>query len=56
LALSARFMREKKRSMHFRGVIMSFESLMDIIKNTPSLGILIAFIGTNNLFGVKNYV
>ena len=29
---------------------MSFESLMDITKNVPSLGTLIAFIGINKLF------
>ena len=46
----------KKRNMHFESLIMSFESLMDITKKVPSLGSLIAFIGINNIFGVKNYI
>jgi len=35
---------------------MSFESLMDITKNVPSLESLIAFIRINNLFVVKKYI
>ena len=53
---SARFIREKKKSMHFGSLIISFESLMDITKKVPSFGSLIAFIGINNLFGVKNCI
>jgi len=49
-------MRENKRNMHFGSLVMSFESLMDVIKTVPSLGSLIAFIEINNLFGVKNYI
>ena len=49
-------MREKKRNMHFGSLIISFESLMDVTKKVPILGSLIAFIGTNNLFGVKNCI
>jgi len=49
-------MREKKRNMPLGSLIMSFESLMDITKKLPSLGNLIAFIGINNLFRVKNYI
>ena len=49
-------MREKKKNVHFRSLIMSFESLMDIIMKVPSLGSLIAFIGFNDLFEVKNYI
>jgi len=35
---------------------MSFELLMNITKKVPSLRRLIAFIGINNLFGVKSYI
>ena len=51
LEFSARFIREKKESMHFGSLIMRFESLMDITRKVPSLGSLIAFIGINNQFG-----
>jgi len=42
--------------MHLGSLIMSFESLMDITKKVPSVESLIAFIGINNLFGVKNCI
>ena len=35
---------------------MNFESLMDITKKVPSLGGLIAFIGINNLLGLKECI
>jgi len=47
---------EKHEFWELGCLIMSFESLMDIIKKVPGLGSLIAFIGINNLFGVKNYI
>ena len=53
---SARFMREKKKNMHFGSLIMSFESFVDITKKAPSLGSLIAFIEINNLFVMKNHI
>ena len=56
LEFSARFIREKKKSMRFGSLIMSFESLMDITKKVPCLGSLIAFIGIDNIFEVKNYI
>ena len=55
LEFSARFMREKKKNMHFGSLIMIFESLMDITKKVLSLGSLIGFNGINYLFGVKNF-
>ena len=56
LEFPARFIREKKKSMHFGSLIMSFESLMDIAKKVPCLGSLTAFIGINNQFGVKDSI
>ena len=56
LEFSAPFIREKKKSMRFGSLIMSFESLMDITKKVPCLGSLIAFIGIDNIFEVKNYI
>ena len=35
---------------------MRFESLIDITKKVPGLGSLVAFIGINNLSGVKNCI
>ena len=49
-------MREKKRNMHFGCLIVSFESLMNITNKVSCLGSLIAFIGVNNLFEVKNCI
>jgi len=49
-------MREKKKNMYFGSLIMSFELLMNITKEVPSLGSLIAFNGINNLFGVKKCI
>ena len=49
-------MREKKKNMHFGSLIMSFESLVDITKKEPRSQSLIAFIGFNILFRVKNCI
>ena len=45
---------EKKTSMHFRSLIMSFGSIIDITKKVPSLVSFIASIVLNNSFGVEN--
>ena len=48
---------ERKEEKHaFWSLIVSFESLMDITKNVPSLGSLIAFIGINNLLRMKTRI
>jgi len=49
-------MREKKTSMHYGTLIMSFKSIIDITKEVPSLESSIASIMFNNLFRMENYI
>jgi len=47
-------MREKKTSMYFGSLVMSFGAIIDITKKVPSLMSFITFIVFNNSFGVEN--
>jgi len=55
-------MREKKTSMHFGSLLMSFKSIIDIIKKVPSLVSFIVSIAMTHLgwkailFGLINEV
>jgi len=42
-------------SMHFGSLLVSFESISDIIKKASSLVSLMASIEFNNSFGVENH-
>jgi len=49
-------MRGKKKNMHFRSLVMSFEAIVDITKKVPSLMGLIVFTEYNKSFGVENHI
>jgi len=54
--LSAILIREKKTSMHFGSLIMTFESIIDIIRKVLSLMSILASIVFNNLFEMENHI
>ena len=49
-------MREKKTSMHFESLIMSFESIIDLIKKVQSLMSSVASVVFKNSFEVENHI
>jgi len=56
MELLAWLIREKKTSIHFGSLFMSFESIMDFTKKIPSIVSLIASIEFNDSFRVQFYI